>query len=712
MLRDGERPSAAAERFEAEREDLIGQRHELAERLRELEVRRVATRQRLEAAEAEATEQAAAASRAAPAAATPPSRASRAEIGDRPAPPRRGARRRAAAAAANGAGAAGASAGDASVAATEISLFDALDVAADWQPLDEPAGAERALERARAAADGRRATLANEIDARAADERALERDGLLAVESDVERICDELEAIGMQAQPALRHLADRVRADRLPALIAAQPGLAAGIVLLDGDPAEALLELSAARVRPPRRPLLLAHADEVLVRERAEAPASGPVVVLPAPGAYDADAAQGELEQISAAVAELKAAREAQGKLSARLGRLAAVLAGEAEALRSLLPATGRNERRLLAAVERELGRREEQAASARARAEEQERVQSAHNARLRELEQRRSEVEQAERRCERALERLDAVDDLDVPALRAEFERLAERADGLAGEAETLRRERDELIRDAKGLEDRVATIRGQADTHRRRAAALPLDGAEPSPAPGSLPELTERLLVSERLLESRISDGELRARMAGAEARASALRADVERAGEAVRERARALAGSGAGIDADALSQGRREAKESYERALRRQGEAATVEEQAAERLYAANEALTPADRTREPKLLSTLTPEDPAHGAVLLGELNELRAAREAEAAEVRAKLADSDERVQTERDLLGELRAGRDRLDVPDRVRPATAAGRGGARQIRREAAPARTSASCRRGCAAASGSTSR
>ncbi len=254
VLRDGERPSAAAERFEAEREDLIGQRHELAERLREVEVRRVATRQRLEAAEAEAAEQAAAANELARRRDAAVARVA-SELGDRPAPPKRGARRRPAAA----------------EPGAEISLFDALDVAADWQPLDEPAGAELALERARAAADGRRATLANELDARAADERALERDGLLAVESDVERICDELEAIGMQAQPALRHLADRVRADRLPALIAAQPGLAAGIVLLDGDPAEALLELRAARVRPPRRPLLLAHADEVLVESRADA---------------------------------------------------------------------------------------------------------------------------------------------------------------------------------------------------------------------------------------------------------------------------------------------------------------------------------------------------------------------------------------------------------------------------------------------------------
>ncbi len=326
MLRDGERPSAAAERFEAEREDLIGQRHELAERLRELEVRRVATRQRLEAAEAEAKEQAAAAAELTRRRDAAVARVA-SELGDRPAPPKRGARR-------------GGGRRERErrrrdghgrrARAAEISLFDALDVAADWQPLDEPAGAERALERARAAADGRRATLANEIDARAADERALERDGLLAVESDVERICDELEAIGMQAQPALRHLADRVRADRLPALIAAQPGLAAGIVLLDGDPAEALLELRAARVRPPRRPLLLAHADEVLVREprrrraaaastngdaaTATAAATGPAVLLPAAGAYDAEAAQGELEQISAAVAELESGARGAGQ--------------------------------------------------------------------------------------------------------------------------------------------------------------------------------------------------------------------------------------------------------------------------------------------------------------------------------------------------------------------------------------------------------------
>ncbi len=315
--------------------------------------------------------------------------------------------------------------------------------------------------------------------------------------------------------------------------------------------------------------------------------------------------------------------------------------------------------------------------------------MQSAHNARLRELEQRRSEVEQAERRCERALEQLDAVDDLDVPALRAEFERLAERADGLAGEAETLRRERDELIRDAKGLEDRVATIRGQADTHRRRAAALPLDGAGPSPAPGSLPELTERLLVSERLLESRISDASC-ALAWPAPRRAPPRCAPTSSApAEAVRERARALAGSGAGIDADALSQGRREAKESYERALRRRGEAATVEEQAAERLYAANEALAPADRTREPKLLSLLTPSrrscsrrGPARRAGRAARRARGRGRRGAREARRRRRLGG----VRPRRPARQAVRGGY-RLSVPDRVRPRpppAAAARGGIR----------------------------
>jgi hypothetical protein len=668
LLRDGERPSAASERFEAEREDLIGQRHDLAERIRDLSERRVATAERRDEARTAAAEHAA---------------------GARELEQRR----------------------DSAVARvrgeSDASLHDLLDVAATWQPLDEPAGAERAIERARAAADGRRATVANEIDARAADERALERDGLLAVESDVERICDELEAIGMQALPALRHLATAVRADRLTDAIAAQPGIAAGIVLLDGDPHEAIVELTAARVRLPRRPLILARVDELLSdasgRSRARraraagarsaaaangaagaartaggAAGDGPAVLLPAAGAYDPDAGQAELELISTALERLRADRERHGRLSARLGRLGAVVAGEAEQLRALLPPSGRNDRRLLGAVARELARREEQAQGATVRAEEQERVHRESGKRLAELESRLREVERAEQRCERALERLSTLDDLDAPALRAEFERLATRIEELTGEAESVRRRRDELIRDAKGVEDRLATLLGEAGGLRRRAAELPLDGVEPVPAEGSLSALSERLVVAEQLLESRISDGELRARMAGAEARAARMRSDLERAGGEVGARSRELADSPAGIDPQALARGQREAKDEYERALRDQGEAATVEGQAAERLFAANEALTPADRTREPRLLRTLQPEDAAHGAILLGELNELRAARELEVADNRAKLTDSDERLATEQELLSELRSGRDRLDVGVVGRPATVA----------------------------------
>jgi DNA repair exonuclease SbcCD ATPase subunit len=663
LLGDGERPSAAVERFEAEREDLIGQRHDLDGRIASLRERREQTTARRDEARAKAAE----------------STASAAELE----------RRR-----------------DQSLARmrgeVDGAVHDALDVASNWQPLEEPAGAELAIERARAAADARRATVANEIDARAADERALERDGLLAVESDVERICEELEAMGMRALPALRHLAETCGrdGDALAAAIAAQPGIAAGVVLLDGDPHEAIVELTAARVRAPRRPLILAAAAELdgpatargrrAARSARAAPAA---VVMPAAGAYDREAALTEHEQISARLTELRAAREQHQRLSAQLGRLGAIVAGEAEALRAALPPSGRNERRLLNAVARELSRREEQAQAARARADEQERLLRETGETLAELERRRAAVEQAERRCERALERLDAVDDLDVRALRGEFERLAARIDELTAEAEGVRRRRDETIRDGKGLEDRLATLRGEAATLRRRAAELPLDGREPVVAEGSLAALSERLLVAEQLLESRISDGELRARMAGAEARAARLRADLERAGAAVVERARALAGSTAGIDPAALARGQREAKEAYERALRDQGEAATVEGQAAERLFAANEALIPADRTREPRLLGTLTPEDPAHGAALLGELNELRAAREEEVAGNRLKLADSDERIATEEELLGELRAGRGRLAVDDaRVRPATAAGAAQAGEGARGARP--------------------
>ena len=637
LLGDGERPSAASERFEAEREDLIGQRHDLTERIRDLVERRAQIETRRDEARAAAVEHAA---------------------GARELEKRR----------------------DAAVARVrsevDPSLHDALDVAATWQPLEEPGGAERAIERARGAADGRRATVANELDARAADERSLERDGLLAVESDVERICDELEAIGMQALPALRHLAETVRADRLTDVIAAHPGIAAGIVLLDGDPHDAVIELTAARVRLPRRPLILARASDLLLRVRRGRAATA--MLLPAAGAYDPEAGQAELEQISAAVEQLRAQREEYARLSAKLGRLGAVVAGEAEQLRTLLPPAGRNDRRLLGAVARELARREEQAQAATTRADEQERIHREGGERITELEARQREVERAEQRCERALERLSTLDDVDVRALRGEFERLAERIEQLTAEAEATRRGRDELIRSAKGLEDRLATLLGEAGGLRRRAAELPLDGVQATPSEGSLSALSERLVVAEQLLESRISDGELRARMAGAEARAGRLRSDLERAGEAVVARSRELADSPAGIDPQALQRGQREAKETYERALREQGEAATVEGQAAERLFAANEALTPADRTREPRLLKTLQPEDAAHGAILLGELNELRAAREQEVADNRAKLADSDERLATEQELLTELRSGRDRLDVGVVGRPLTAA----------------------------------
>jgi hypothetical protein len=638
LLGDGERPSAATERFEAEREDLIGQRHELGQRISSVTERRTGLTERRDAA--------------------------RAALAEHEAVARELERRR-----------------DGAVARVrgelDAAIHDALDVPATWQPLEEPAGAERLLERARAAADARRATAANEIDALAADERALELDGLLAVESDVERICSELEAIGMRALPALRHLAAAAGPQRLTALIAAQPGIAGGIVLLDGNPREAVVELTAARVRPPRRPLILATADELLAeparprRTRSAATTAAmtaPAVLLPAPGAYDIEAAAKEQEQLSERVAALKARREQHARLSAQLARLAAIVGGEAEQLRGLLPPAGRNERRLLNAVGREQGRHEEQAQAAQTTVDEQDRLLRDTASSLEDLQGRASRVERAERRCESALERLSSVDDLDVRALRAEFDRLGERADQLTTEAESIRRRRDETIRDAKGLEDRAATLSGEAATLRRRAAELPLDGHEPTVAEGSLAALSEKLLVAEQLLESRISDGELRARMAGAEARAARLRSDVERAGASVVERARALADSPAGIDPLALSRGQRDAKDAYERALRDQGEAATVEEQAAERLFAANEALTPADRAREPRLLGTLTPEDPAHGAALLGELNELRVAREDEVAGNRAKLADSDERIATEDALVTELRSARERLAV--------------------------------------------
>lgn len=636
LLAEGERPSAASERFEAEREDLAAQRIDLDERV-------AAQRARIEEVGARHAEAAA-------------------QVAEHEAAAHALGRRR-----------------DEALVRVSMHLDarvqDALDVEQEWQPLDEPAGAERALERARAAADGRRATAANAIDARAADERSLERDGLLAVESDVERICEALEDAGIEAFPALRFLAGAVDGERLQAAIAAQPGLAAGIVVRGVSPAEAVFEL--AQVLPPRRPVIVTTDAALLAaagapgagspprgraraaKASARAPAAPPAaVVLPAPGAYDLDAAHAERAQLSAALEELRAAYDAHGLLSTQLGRLAATVAGEAEQLRELLPPAGRNERRLLGAVAREVDRHAEQARAAGARAERQQQLLREASQKLTELDARRREVADGEQRCERTLERLSALDDLDVAAARAEFERLAARIESLASEAEAVRRRRDDAIRGAKGIEDRVATSASEAAALRERAAALPLDGVAPEAAGGSLTALGERLAVAERLLESRISDGELRAELADAERRVARLKGEVERAGADAQRRARELADSPAGIDQQVLARGRREAKEAYERALREQGEAATVEGQAAERLYAANEALSPRDHTREAVLLDTLVPTDAAHGAALLERLAELRAERADDVADNARKVADSDERISGEAELLRE------------------------------------------------------
>lgn len=637
LLADGERPSAASERVEAEREDLAAQRVDLDERVAAQRVRTGETEERRAAAAAQADEHEAAAR----------------SLG----------RRR-----------------DEALVRVSMHLdervHDTLDVADGWQPLDEPAGAERAMERARAAADGRRATAANAIDARAADERSLERDGLLAVESDVERICEALEDAGIEAFPALRHLAGTVDGERMQAVIAADPGLAAGIVVRGVTPEEALFEL--AQVHPPRRPLILVSAEEALRAARGArraGSARAPAVLLPAPGAYDVDAAHADREQLAAALEELRAAYEQHGRLSTQLGRLGATVSGEAEQLRALLPQAAANDRRLLGAVARELSRREELAEAARARAERQQELLREGERKRDELEERRTAVAAQEQRCERALERLSSLDDLDVAAARAEFERLAARIEALATEAEAVRRRRDDAIRGAKGIEDRLATSASEAAALRERAAELPLDGTVAEPAEGSLTALSERLVVAERLLESRISDTELRAELADAERRAARLKGEVERAGADAQRRARELADSPAGIDPQVLARGRREAKESYERALREQGEAATVEGQAAERLYAAKEALSPRDHTREPALLDTLTPDDAAHGAALLERLAELRAARADDVADNARKLQESDARIATEAELLRELRAGRERLAVaPEHTRP--------------------------------------
>jgi chromosome segregation ATPase len=632
LLRDGERPSSASARIEAEREDLAGQQQELVERIAALRERREAIAQRRDAARDEADAEA---------------RIAR-ELADRR---------------------------DHAVARLRRlvtdAVQDALDVAAGWQPLDEPAGAERALERARAAADQRRATVANEIDARTADQRSLERDGLLAIESDVERVCAELADAGIEAHSALRYLADTASADAWARLIQARPGIAAGVVVVGSAPAEAVAELTHARVRPPRRPLIVARAETLLAdapRRQTASDDAAAAVLLPAAGAYDRAAGEAELEQVSAALEELRTAYERHGELSAELARVAATLAGEVEALRGQLPPAAANDRRLLGAVARTVTHHEERAAAARERAERETAALRDVEASLSEAERQEQDVARRGARCERALERLGAVDDLDVAAARAELARLGERLEALVAEVQDAGRERDELIRAGTGLEDRLAQVREEAATLRRRAAELPLDGAAPVAAAGSLAALTERLSVAEQLLQARISDGELRARMAVAEQRAGRLRAEVERAGDAVRERAASLASSAAGIDAQRLARGRREAKEAWERALRDQGEARTVRDQAAARLSAAESALTPADRTRTPALLDTLEPADPVHGAALLARLGELRAERERDVAENRAKLHESQERIALEEHLLEELVNGRARLAV--------------------------------------------
>ena len=540
---------------------------------------------------------------------------------------------------------------------------DALDIEAGWDPLDEPADSRRAIERARAAADARQAAACNEIEALARDERSLTADGLLAVEPDVERLCEELERLGVQGFPALRYLGEAAPRGQWQAIIASRPAMMAGIVLLDASPQQALDALAQADVRAPRRPVVLAGAEALVGDPAGVAQA----VIVPASAAFDARAGDAELEVVGAALATLGGRRDAEQSLSAALGRAVLTVTDHADLLRELLPETERSDRQLLGAVERERARHEHLAAGFTRTVEQEQQAIGTVDELLGALQQDDEGLARELAACERGLERLEGVDDVDVAAGRAELARVDDLLQALSTDTDRARVQRDAVIRDARGIEERLAATRARAADLRTQASALPVE-AEPAVIAGPLAKLRQRYDVAEDLLSGRISDQDLRARLAAAESAAGRLRGDVDRAEAMARARALELAGSALGVDEVARAQARRAAHAAYEQALRQGGEAKLARDQAEERARVSAEAVSAEDYARQPKILDSLQPSDAGEGERLQARIDELKIQRDIDADDNRREREELDHRLAAEQELRSELDGCRGRVSA--------------------------------------------
>lgn len=567
--------------------------------------------------------------------------------------------------------AAGADAVERVAAVIGDAVQDALDVDARFSPLAEPVAAQAALERARAAADTRRARAANQIEALEADERSLAHEQLLAVEPDVERICGVLGEAGIDAFPALRYLARAAPAHERIALIERRPGLASGIVLLGVAPAEALRALEEASTLPPRRPLVLASATTALSEDGGRAGA----LILPAPAAYDPEAAEAALEQLAASMQEFRARHGDETSLSDALASAALTLAAEADRLRSLLPVALQDEPSLLRAVDREVARL---AAGVGELTREADEAAGRHGEIVSELSAVETEERQAaeqETALALALERLSSLDDVDTDAVRARLTRIQEHLRASSSRSTELGEARDEKLLRVQHLSDRQAALRAEHERFVAEARRLPADPDTARKA-GDLPMLQRRYEVAEQALSEQIGDDELRVRVATAEERAGNLRSEIAGVSEDVQSRAAAMASSPRGRDPLSRSEGRRAAEEAHGEALEQRGVAKSEVEAARRRRRTSEANVSREDFARQPKVLEHLRPASIEEAQRLLARIEELRGQHEADAHANKMALETVDVQASAEESLRSEISTCRHRLrgDVVAHVGP--------------------------------------
>lgn len=538
---------------------------------------------------------------------------------------------------------------------------DALDVGPDHSPLEDPETGLAAVARARASADARRASAANEIDALSADERSLTDDELLAVEPDVERVCRALDALGVEAFPALRYIGSAAAEPARTELIAARPGLAAGVVVLDADPHQAVRALQEAGTRPPRRPLVIARGRSAIDADTGAVDA----VVMPSTAAYDRSAAQDALRAVAEALEQLRAREGSEAQLSSDLSRMALTLRDEVERLRELLPPASHEERRLLTAVGRQLQHHRTTASEIDGRIKQVVTAIAEAVQRAQEIAERLEQLRARREQVDLAAERLSALDDIDLSAGRERLASLDATLGQLALDSVAVRAQRDGHIRSGEGLREQLCAVQARQRTLRDDASALPTPSTPP-PAQGDLPALRRGFETAQALAESQISDPELRARFTSAQAYVGRLTSEVEAADDLVAERARQIAASEIGLDAQARARERPVAHTRYEEALRAAGQVQAAHRQAKARMTASRQAVSAEDFARQPKVLGSLIPADAEEGRALLQRVDRLKAECEQAAEENKVHRAAVDEQIAAEEQLLSELVTCRRRL----------------------------------------------